>query len=76
MTMKTKDKKESKPRAERKTYRNVRGYVVVRRSTAEIESLRSGLASGDTHTPDTPVFWNLSRTCARRYAKKFTISSV
>ena len=41
---------------ERKTYRNVRGYIVVRRSTAEIESLRSGLASGDTHTPDTPVF--------------------
>lgn len=56
MTMKTKDKKERKPRAERKTYRNVRGYIVVRRSTAEIESLRSGLASGDTHTPDTPVF--------------------
>ena len=41
---------------ERKTFRNVRGYIVVRRSTAEIESLRSGLAKGDTHTPDTPVF--------------------
>ena len=41
---------------ERKTYRNVRGYIVVRRSTAEIESLRNGLANGDTHTPDTPIF--------------------
>jgi predicted P-loop ATPase len=40
---------------ERKTYRNVRGYVVVRRSTAEIELLRTGLAT-DTHTPDAPVF--------------------
>ena len=41
---------------ERKTYRNVRGYIVVRRSTAEIESLRNGLANSNTHTPDTPVF--------------------
>ena len=41
---------------ERKTYHNVRGYVVVRRSIAEIESLRSRLANTDTHTPDTPVF--------------------
>jgi predicted P-loop ATPase len=41
---------------ERKTYHNVRGYVVVRRSMAEIESLRSRLAKTDTHTPDTPVF--------------------
>ena len=41
---------------ERKTYHNVRGYVVVRRSMAEIENLRSRLANTDTHTPDTPVF--------------------
>lgn len=41
----------------RKTYRNVRGYIVVRRSLAETESLRRGLArETDTHTPDTPVF--------------------
>ena len=40
---------------ERKTYRNVRGYIVVRRSTAEIERLRRGLASDDTHTLDTPT---------------------
>ena len=42
---------------ERKTFRNVRGYIVVRRSTAEIESLRRGLAKeANTHTPDTPTF--------------------
>ena len=41
----------------RKTYRNVRGYIVVRRSLAETESLRSYLAKEtDTHTPDTPLF--------------------
>ena len=41
---------------ERKTYRNVRGYVVVRRSTAEIERLRRELVTAHTHTPDTLVF--------------------
>ena len=41
---------------ERKTYRNVRGYVVVRRSSAEIERLRRELVTVNTHTPDTPVF--------------------
>ena len=41
---------------ERKTYRNVRGYVVVRRSSAEIERLRRELVTDHTHTPDTPVF--------------------
>jgi len=41
---------------ERRTFRNVRGYIVVRRSIAETESLRRELATPDTHTPDTPVF--------------------
>ena len=42
---------------ERKTYRNVRGYIVVRRTPEEQKSLRNELASNsDTHTLDTPVF--------------------
>ena len=42
---------------ERKTYRNVRGYIVVRRTPEEQKRLRNELASNsDTHTPDTPVF--------------------
>ena len=41
---------------ERKTYRNVRGYVVVRRSSAEIERLRRELVTDHTHTPDTLAF--------------------
>ena len=41
---------------ERRTFHNVRGYIVVRRSIAETESLRRELATPDTHTPDTPVF--------------------
>ena len=44
---------------ERKTYRNVRGYVAVRRSQQEIDLMRKGLAiatDNDTHTLDTPFF--------------------
>ena len=42
---------------ERKTYRNVRGYIVVRRTPEEISRMRNDLAKEtDTHTPDTPVF--------------------
>ena len=41
---------------ERKTYRNVRGYVVVRRSQTEIERLRRELVTDHTHTPDTLAF--------------------
>ena len=42
---------------ERKTYRNVRGYIVVRRTPDEISRMRNDLAKDtDTHTPDTPVF--------------------
>ena len=45
--MKTKDKKERKPRAERKTYRNVRGYIVVRRSAEEMRTMRQVRAGAD-----------------------------
>ena len=44
---------------ERKTFRNVRGYVAVRRSQQEIDLMRKGLAiatDNDTHTLDTPFF--------------------
>ena len=44
---------------ERKTYRNVRGYVAVRRTQQEIDLMRKGLAiatDNDTHTLDTPFF--------------------
>ena len=41
----------------KKTHRNVRGYVVVRRSAEEMRSLRQSIAlQGDTDTDDTPVF--------------------
>ena len=43
---------------ERRTFRNVRGYVVVRRSAEEMRSLRQAMAGGeyDTDTDDTDVF--------------------
>ncbi len=43
---------------ERKTYRNTRGYVVVRRSAEEMRSLRSmmAVAGENTDTDDTDVF--------------------
>jgi predicted P-loop ATPase len=43
---------------ERKTYRNTRGYVVVRRTAEEMRSLRSlmAVAGEDTDTDDTDVF--------------------
>ena len=43
---------------ERKIYRNMRGYIVVRRSADEMRSLRARLAleDGNTLTLDTPVF--------------------
>ena len=43
---------------ERKTSRNVRGYIVVRRSAEEMRSLRSLMAvdNGHTDTDDTDVF--------------------
>ena len=41
----------------KKTHKNVRGYVVVRRSAEEMRSLRQAIAlQGDTDTDDTPVF--------------------
>ena len=41
----------------RKTYRNVRGYIVVRRTPQEMVQLRSRLAADtNTHTPDTAIF--------------------
>ena len=43
---------------ERRTFRNVRGYIVVRRSAQEMKSLRSVMAQtqGDTDTDVTDVF--------------------
>ena len=42
---------------EKKTYRNVRGYVVVRRSADEMHSMRQMMAtSSDTDTDDTDGF--------------------
>ncbi|MBR6195721.1 MAG: hypothetical protein IKQ58_09665, partial [Prevotella sp.] len=42
---------------QKKTYRNVRGYVVVRRSAEEMLSIRRLMAHGaDTDTDDTGVF--------------------
>ncbi|MBO7138524.1 MAG: hypothetical protein J6V92_08685 [Bacteroidaceae bacterium] len=42
----------------KKTYRNVRGYVVVRRSADEMRSVRQMMAVADdnTDTDDTDVF--------------------
>ena len=41
----------------KKTYRNVRGYVVVRRSAEEMQSVRRLMAhEGDTDTDDTDAF--------------------
>jgi hypothetical protein len=42
----------------RRTFRNVRGYIVVRRSPEEMRSLRSVMAQGkgDTDTDVTDVF--------------------
>ena len=40
---------------ERKTFRNVRGYVVVRRSAEEMKAWRCSMAQ-NTDTVDTPIF--------------------
>ena len=40
---------------ERKTYKNVRGYVVVRRTAEEMKTMRNQIAS-NTDTDDTDVF--------------------
>ena len=39
---------------ERKAYRNMRGYIVVRRSAEEMQSLRKAMAQGNSNT-DTDI---------------------
>ena len=42
---------------QKKTYRNVRGYIVVRRSAEEMRSMQRMMANeADTDTDDTDVF--------------------